>query len=446
VGDSHEYGAYLWFLYISKGKTLPTDVDVRRVHDTWMWTRLFDSLTAVDLGSPNDLLEEWPEFALYNWNRVPRTEKPYREYYRWDLLRKRARESTSAVDPNGFQAPKKMTLDGKITKGYALTHRINHLGAKYWHFDFEDDDKIRRIRIRHPYADGSEPRAKVQVIVKIRGKDWEPAVDWTGFERKTLCRDKDGSDGKPSEDFEELIVVISNSEYQDRSHVLDDSGAGGPPRTFLEMSALGCTNWVGSVDFSTEGTLDGIHFTETGTATNVRWEIDQDRFTAQTFKLMGGNVGWAHSASGNHEDGDSCTGSSIGSYTLDPDAGLSAFEFSAVFNSNPPLAPKYNAYGYQFGVPGPEDYECIDSDPPHDPYSESPIYGAHDVWLDFGNLYLDARSPGLYDYQGPGGGLVGFNGAPYLPSDYKTSEYIWTINRDPDLATRFKGFDVEPQD
>ncbi len=449
-GGKHQYGAYLWFLYLSKGKTSPTDSDVQRVANTWEWTNSLDSLGAINAGlgfaGIDNLQDEWPKFALFNWNRMARLEKPYRKYFEWDGLPHRARESTSAVAPGGFQPPKKMFLDGKIFGGFPMGHTIQHLGAQYWHFDFKGDPNIRRIRLRHPYSDGSQPSAKVQVIVKVKGEDWGPKEDWTSFERKTLCRDKDGSDGNPSQDFEEVVVVISNSEHVNRSHVLQDPAGPFDFRTFLEMSALGCTNWVGSVNFSTTGTLGGIQFTETGTATNVRWEIDQDRFSAQTFKVMGGTVNWAHSASGTREDGDSCNGSSMAGYTLSPGAGQSAFEFSAVFNSNPPLVPKYNAYGFQFGEPGPADYECIDSEPPYDHYLDSPIYGAHDVWLDFGDRYTNAQSPGLYDYQGPGGGLVGFAFVQYPPFDYKASDYLWTINRDPDLATRFIGFDVEPQE
>ena len=78
--------------------------------------------------------------------------------------------------------------------------------------------------------------------MKERNKDWMPAVDWTGFERKTICRDR------PGEDFEEVVAVISNSEYT-ASNILDDTGLNGEVKTFIEVSALGCSNWKGTVDF-----------------------------------------------------------------------------------------------------------------------------------------------------------------------------------------------------
>jgi hypothetical protein len=94
-----------------------------------------------------------------------------------------------------------------------------------------------------PRDEKYQPWAKVQVIVKERNKEWMPARDWTGFERKTICRDKQG------EDFEEVVVVISNSEYT-ANNILDDSGAtGAATETFIEVSALGCSNWIGTVDF-----------------------------------------------------------------------------------------------------------------------------------------------------------------------------------------------------
>jgi len=452
-GDKHQYGAYLWFFYLSKGKTCSTvaacaaDADLPRVPATWRWTQFNSSLGAVNagIGGNGTLLDEWPKFVLFNWNRIPHVNMPYRSYYTWDRLRHRARESTSAVAPGGFQPPRSMSLDGKIFEAYPLIHRINHLGAKYWHFDFTDDDKIRRIRLKHPYADGGEPRAKVQVIVKIRGEDWRPAEDWTGFERKTLCRDKNGADGNPSEDVEELIVVISDSEYQDRSHVLEDSTA--PFRTLLEMSALGCTNWVGSVDWDAQATVDGIHMTETARATNVRFEIEVDRFSAQVFRLEGGTVEWTHHAQGNRDDGDACSGDSQGGYALDPNIGLARLEFSAVAFTNPPLAPKYNAYGFSWGEAGPADYLCIDSQPPYDPYWDPPIYGAHDLWLDFGTLFMDPlRSPELYDSQLPGNPLAGIS---VIIDEFfynKIKTYTWVFNRDPNATTRFEGFQGEPED
>jgi len=445
-GDNHQYGAYLWFFYLSKGKTSATDDDVKRVASTWRWTQFYDSLGAVDAAVVGDLEEEWPEFALYNWNRLPHVNKPYREYYTWDRMRHKARESTAAVAPGGFQPPKKLFLNGRIYGGHPLPHRIHHLGAKYWHFDFTDDEKIRRIRLRHPYSDGSQPKARVQVITKIQGEQWGPAQDWTAFERKTLCRDKQGQDGNPSQNVEEMVVIISDSEHQDRNHVLDDSGSGGPPRTILEMSALGCTNWVGQVDSSTEGTVDGIHMTEEGTVRNLRWVIDQDRFSAQIFRAAGGDVHWTHAASGVNGEGDACSGESEGDYTVSPSPFLAGLEFSAVFGTNPPLAPKYNAYALEFGQAGPADYDCVDADPPHDHYTMSPIYGAHDAWIDFGERFISANSFGLYDSHPLGQGLLGAASVQYPFSDYKTSLYIWSFTQDPNPATRFEGFAGEPQD
>lgn len=443
VGDDHQYGAYLWLLYISKGKTSAADPEVRQIADTWAATANLDSLRALDAGlAGHDLDQKWHEFALYDWNRIPNVSKPYRKYHEWDSLRHKARESTSTAPPGGFQAPKKMFLNGKVYGGYWLTHKINHLGAQYWHFDFTDDPKIRRIRIKHPYT--SDPNAKVQVIIKAEGEDWRAAEDWTTYERKTLCRDKPAMGGQPSQDVEELIVVISNGNHEDRGHVLDDSVPGSPNSTFLELSALGCTNWVGTVDFDSLGNVDGIQMNETGRATNLRWEIHEDRFSRQTYKLMGGHVHWAHSASGFHSDGDSCSGDSEGDYDLIPTTDQAENHFSAVFNSNPPLVPKYNAYGLQFGELGPADYDCVDSDPPFDPYTESPIYGTHDTWLDFGERFISPQSPGLYDSHPLGRGLAGIAFVTYPFFEDKTSSYLWSFTQDPDPTTRFRGFDVEP--
>lgn len=420
--DRHEYGAYLWFLYLTNGASFNVNgASAGAAPATWAaWNtqasrNTFEAIeSGVKATTNKEMNEEWPQFALYNWNRVPAAKKPYRYYYQWDKLNHKARESTTALPASGQQLPKIVKLDGGVTITYGLNHLIRPLGAKYWHWDFRKDSTIRRVRLRHPYSDGTQPWAKVQVIVKLRNKEWMPAQDWTAFERKTLCRDK------PDEDFQELVVIVSNSDVTD-SHILSDINAA---NTAVDVSALGCSNWIGSVAFSVTGTGSDSSITETGEATNVTWEILSDRFSAQEYQLTGGAVQWRHSGSA----GD-CAGESEGGYTLTGSiAGVEGFAaFGGMYDkpAGATFAPGYAMWGVRyFGVTPPADYLCPDGS------TVSPIPGHEGSWLDMTTRFINKDSPGLYDSDETGNTLMG--SSIILENDgvlVKRKTYTWTFRK-----------------
>lgn len=315
--DEHEYGAYLWFFYITQGATFDKPDRAQFVpmtwNATWITTAPNDSLGAIEeaIGSLGGFRGEWPQFVLYNWNRkrtitygATGEGKPYRYYANWDKLNHKAKEMT----PD----PVKVRLNGKASATYPLAHVIPHLAARYFHYDFKGDNAIRSLTFTHPYANGSEPTARVQAIVKIRDQEWKPAEDWTSFSKKSLCRDK------PVEDVEELVIVISNSEFTDRSHVLSDAGNFVDPAE-LKVSGLGCSPWIGSVQFSSS--LDavdiGTHIrqTETATASNVIFDlVDPDN---GTYEATSGIVTWSHTGSASLGFGAmQCSGEAFGTYLV----------------------------------------------------------------------------------------------------------------------------------
>jgi hypothetical protein len=147
------------------------------------------------------------------------------------------------------------------------------------------------------------------------------------------------------------------------------------------------------------GTDDGraFHF-ERGPAAGAGESCDSGHGHS-LLSWFSGNSARRVNGSSRRQRGDSCTGDSEGGYSITPDASLFDFIFSAVLNSNPPNSPRYNIYGFRYDESRPDDYVCIDSDPPFDP------------------------SP-------PG----------------KVRTYGWLINQDPDRATRFKGVEGEPDE
>lgn len=345
----HQYGAYLLFFYLTR---VVNDAAGNVVRNTWNAAAGTDSLRAIEaaIGNLGGFMDVWPQFVLRNWNREFAAGQPYRDYYLWDKLDARAKEEVT-------EAP---SLSGKASVTYSLAHRIPHLAARYFHYDLSGDNAIRTLSFTHPYWGGQEATAKVQAIVKIRGQDWRVAEDWTSIQKKTFCRDK------PAEDVEELVIVISNSKFTDRTHVLSDINSSGGPPTQLKVSALGCSPWIGSVQFNYTDTFDEpgsqITVSETASAIDVVFEfVDGDEDSAN-YKATGGVVNWRHTGTASFGFGAvQCAGEAAGAF-------LASAEFSTLWVAklDPPIGDDstwfYSGKGlvanYPQQVVVPIDYAC----------------------------------------------------------------------------------------
>ncbi len=377
LGGLHEYGAYLWFLYATRNADANAPSEVRSV---WDFLAGHDSLGALDavsrITTGNGLRERWHEFALYNWNRVieknlvnlapPATTryvgKPYLYYGSWDGVADAARESTG---------PKPLLVDlgGSVSKTYRLSHRIRHLAAKYFHYDFRGDPTIRRLRFTHPYANGSEPAVKVQALVKLRGNGgWKEVADWTRDEKHFLCRDK------PEEDFEQLIIVISDGEFSNREHVVEDLDG---DNTQLKVSALGCReSYVGSVQLEVHDTTPTSSRTETATADKVTLtivlplaDVDDDGLDSQSYNVTAGTVAWTHEGFVG-EPGFQCHGKSSGSFSAVP----AAPPTFPTLTLGVLLRPVYFMLALQEDAPNPDDYTCPTGGPLSAPIPDYPVW------------------------------------------------------------------------
>lgn len=429
-GDKHDYGAYLWFLYLTQAETDLASSRIMRVPATWAELKNHnnDSLAAInaavsDLGG---LDKAWPEFARYNWNR-----DPYKFYRTWDKVKSRAHRSSTSGPYTWTLYPQKINLNGKVGTSLDLQHVIAHLGAKYWHFDVSGDPRIRRVRVNHPYSGGSDPAVKVQVLYKVHNKGWvteEALTDWTNEPSKILCRDK------PEEDFEEVLVVITNSEFSNRTHVVSDVGTG---NTSIQFSALGCSNWSGWVKLRT--TASGGSTTtlnETTDADNVHIEVLEDRFLSQVYRLTGGVVNWHHT--GSYQSGaETCSGESFGNYSL-----ANAIEYLEFFGTfavagEADNVPRYVMYGSKFfDLTSPDEYLCTGN-----PTSTGePVYGSHDNWFNTERPnvpIITFSSPTLYDTDDSGETLGGSNIViendavnPSYDLFTKRREYTWYFQKD----------------
>jgi hypothetical protein len=263
------YEAYPFFLYLARTHRPQLIKNILEL------TTQFDSLEAIEraLADLGGLQEVWPRFALTNWNQLP-----VDNYQRWDKLTEGAVTvgTANGNDPNRVE---RVNLSGKEEGEYKLEMDVPHLATKYYHFSFEGPD-TRSVAFHNAFNffHGLEPAVKVQALVKLAGQEWV-VEDWTELDSKAYCRDL------RSERLEELVIIISNSEWQDRGHVLNPPTA---PR--LVVTDIGCWRWTGEAT----GAYAGSDFTVT-TKTSATFERHlfenvPPGMTAQIYYLVDGNM------------------------------------------------------------------------------------------------------------------------------------------------------------
>ncbi len=216
--DPHQYGSYLFWYHAEKNEGL-----FYAVRDVWLASGNPNSLAAVNLSvsAAGGLKEAWPESALYNWNRPP-----YEDFTALDQLWPGAKWNTTQV---------KVT-DAAVS--YPIPTDLGHMQQNHLHFAIEPN--VKSVTVLNPFVATYEEHARVQLLVQIDGT-WEPeARDVTGQERISFCRER------PTEKVTELVFILSNSNYTDRSHRFEVGPAA------LTASPLGCKGWSGTATAEVE--------------------------------------------------------------------------------------------------------------------------------------------------------------------------------------------------
>jgi len=228
----HEYGAYLWFLRLAGQENNP---DV--VRDIWASGAGVSSLEAIEAvlqGSGlGGFADQWPKFALDNWNRLASEDGPYRKYHQWDKLNHDARQQDHEV-----------RLDGAGWGSEPLVYDLPILAADYHRYDFTKDPDVRGILVINDDA-GNDPNASIWAIVKIKDQPWAAAEDWSNEKEKFFCRDK------ADQDVEEIIVVVSNRAFQPGTRIQNQGNFA------INYTALPCNDWTGSTTFRRDGPATG---------------------------------------------------------------------------------------------------------------------------------------------------------------------------------------------
>lgn len=233
-GEIDEYygghAAYLWLFHAVHEAADSVGV-VRKI---WEAAGNRNSLAAINSALGGDWFKRtWARFSTLNWNQELLT-----QYQQWDGL-------LAATLP---QVDETVLLDGKIDGSYALDAEIDYLTARTYRFQIMAPT-IRSVYFINPFHDGSWPTAEVNALVKIAGQPWAHEV-WTGKYGKGYCLDL------KAERLAELVIVISNHEFLDRTHRLKPAY---PPR--LNFTNVACRGWAvhSAMTSVTEG--QGLHKT-----------------------------------------------------------------------------------------------------------------------------------------------------------------------------------------
>jgi hypothetical protein len=340
AGKTRFYGAYLWPFYLSH-RFVPAVV-----RSIWENTEKGDSLEAIDMSIPGGFERQWPEFTLYNLNRAPMD-----FYKQWDDLESRVASYPIDIDLEGAG-------DGRMP--LPLPDGVEHLAAQYFHFTFPDANvrtvvfyngytfnlgeqqvmldpfgPVGTTLVASPLPTEATRNAHVKALIKTAGHDWV-VEDWTNRGLVRYCRDA------PGEKLEELILIFSNSEHQDRQRVIRPAQL--PPT--LWVSSIGCWQWEGEINAVENVFDDGplltmktqIRFQRIGStawplAANVTGEwLTHDQYEPQ------GVLDWQFSG----VDAGGCTWSGSGSMLLTRE---NSYLDIATYATSGQLHRSYQGYG-----------------------------------------------------------------------------------------------------
>jgi hypothetical protein len=255
--NDHDYGAYIFLFYLARGYS------PQYIPSIWEQTeQVANSLQAInqaliERSGGKDFKFFWPEFVLRNWNQ-----KPVDQYEKWDQLRYGAVTVKTSVT-GGQLTTTKHSEDVQLDQGqytFPLDAPITHLSARYYHFKFPDN-AVRSVSFDAEALLRKEPTANIRALIKVEGEDWQDPQDWTELPPQAFCRDM------KKERLEELVIIISNTEWQNRGHDLKPDK---PP--VLMATNIGCWRFQGRFTATLHGA--GIYqgVTDTVKTTTVTFE------------------------------------------------------------------------------------------------------------------------------------------------------------------------------
>ena len=292
------YGAYLLPLFVERVN------DANFMRRIWRQFKTEKSLQGVNSVLTDGWDKQWPEFLVRNWNRPPIDGKSYRA---WDALRTPVSENAVTIDTKNGPVTEQMPMPVRFDPATQSTSGLDYLSGFYYHFKFQSS--VHTISLDNTFAEYKKinPHISLWAIAKTAGV-WAQPEDWTDKPSKDWCRDK------PSEDLEELVIVLGNSDWQTKKRFSPET----PPS--LTAYPQGCASWIGTyTDTATYEGPDKSTIVETVDVTNLTFMADSDYILPGQpvghWKVVAGALTWAATVSG------ACSGGGSGSLAIKDEGG-----------------------------------------------------------------------------------------------------------------------------
>lgn len=341
-GDLGE-GTYLWVWYAANMLKTPQET----VPLWWEGAMNPNSLLAVnDVMGDKGFDTEWKEFSGINWNNEP-----------VDIYKDLDKMSHSTKP----MLNEKVTLNGAQDRSYVLDSNVWYLAAHTFRFEFTDPT-VRSVLFYNPFQDGAWPTADVLAYFRTADGVWH-IDEWTTQYGKGFCRDL------VAERVEELVIVISNDEFKDRTHKLKPTK---PAR--LNATNVACRGWEyeGTATWKGSGDEYSIDDSSTVKATFMRVPFgDASGASAiDHFQVVEGSGTWTHT--GSHVN---CGGESGGSFTMTGGNSTNLFIFTKATDLGSSSEyiegdRRYSGFGTEPVADHPDmlvDYTCTSGNPSQKP-------------------------------------------------------------------------------
>ncbi len=209
--NNHQYGAYLFPLYLSN---ILFRKDIIRT--SFVKAATMDGLKAVDDSLPGGFEKTWPDFVKYLWNDGP------------------VKNFAALKIPNKVYLTDDMSLGLVVgpDANYNMPVKLDRLTSVFYHYKINDPN-VRSLAVTNPFYDaavpGAYPNAEMQAIIKYKDNpNWE-FKDFSTSAYATYCLDVH------AERVEEVLFVFSNSAFAAGSPLLT-----APKNPEIRETNIGC--------------------------------------------------------------------------------------------------------------------------------------------------------------------------------------------------------------
>lgn len=283
TNKAREYGAYLFPFYLTRRLDPDRPQLIADIFAAMEQPGGENLYKVIDEHIDGGFAQRWPEFALYNLNLPPNN-----FYEQWDDLKRRWDDWKRKQANLGY-----MVLNGRPQSAFDLGRNstsddyiVADLAAE--HVGMELDDDVRLFAFANTFV--GKPDVHVQAMGRPSTGDWKGPFDWTPRKWNILCRDR------AEQRFEEVIVMMTNSDWQDFSAPAQSDG----PLRFV-ASSLGCDRWQGTSQWRQQGESHDpqgtLAWDLTATA-QVTFALADTQVKGDDlvfdFKPVAGSVSWSH--------------------------------------------------------------------------------------------------------------------------------------------------------